>query len=909
MRMIPFLMLLSPAAFADQQGAPDPKSIEVQPASADACKDASVRVLLEAKAQDPRLAATEQAFAELLGAGMLSEVKAAQRIYCPQAGSWAIEQGPREQSLAILRGTWGEALRVEERAALADPRARVNAARVSKGLKPVKVSLQGGDYGTLFDGGTQGKDDSLLAVMTQGGEETKMKDSRRLDDSEVDFNAVSKGIEQVCSQAQIALTRRLDSIAQEKSPSFKNTIASFDEALGEFFETLKPRLVLSAVSTEKPVRDASRKCEAETSKFMLGLYMREDLYKTLNSGLSAAGSLNEEDSRLAKKTLKAFKDNGLDLPADKRAHFKKIQERLVDLSTAFEETVAEVKDFMLMTREQLEGLPQGYIDRVQSYLLTPEQVQGLPKDFIEKQLKKSGGDYVLTQEALASLPKEAPADFSKRLEKAKKTYCVTTQYPDVLPFFDNAKDARARKAVLVMFNNRGGQENKERLSEMVRLRDEAAKMLGYKNHAEIILEDRMAKTPEAVMEFIGRVRGKLEGKAADERRELLDLKNSMEGKASDGVLNPWDVNYYSNQRMKQKYSVDQESLRRYFPTDRVVSGAMEVYQKVLGVRFEEMPGAKTWHPDAKGYRVVDSKSGEVLGEFLLDLYPRQGKFTHAMVTEIVPSYERKDGSYRLPISAMVSNMEKPTKDKPSLLSHDEVETFFHEFGHLMHNTLGRSRYQTLSGYGTSMDFVEAPSQMFENWAWNEQVLDRISGDYQDPSKKLPAELARKLIAAKNAGSGMQYLRQCFLATYDMTLHMQGAQDTTKLYGDLTKEITHMPMTEGTIPEASFAHIASGGYDSGYYSYLWSLVYAQDLFTRLEKDPFDPRAGRELREKVLGRGGSRDEMKDIEEYLGRKPNEEAFLRSIGAVEKKPAEPKGLSGVMEKARKWAASLGKN
>ncbi|MFA6030718.1 MAG: M3 family metallopeptidase [Elusimicrobiota bacterium] len=876
------------------------------------CENAGVRVLLRTGAGDPRLAATEAALEGLFGAGMLRESAEAERVYCSRTGSWAVEPEARTEALTVLRRAWGEALRVEERAAGPAAPALVPVAGVSAGLKPIEVSLKNGDYGLLFDGRTRTAQTDAVPVVPSTLE-GKGSALRRLDDSQVDFNAAAQDIDKACGQAKVELSAGLDALAREKTPDFRNSVAAFDRALAQYKEKLKPRLALSQVSTEKAVRDASRRCEVEASKFMLDVYMREDLYKAMKAAMARGEALNEEDSRLAQQTLKAFKDNGLDLPAKERARYKGIQQKLVDLGTAFEERMAETKDFVLMRREQLEGLPESYIARVQAHLLTEKQLEGLPKAFIQERLVKVGEKYLLTRDALEDPPKGMPADFEERLKGAEKTWRVSTQYPDVLPFLQNGRDAEARKAVSVLFNNRGGKENKERLAEMIRLREESAKLLGYENHASFMLEDRVAKTPATVTAFLERLRGKLEGKAAAERAELLALKNGMEGKASDGVLHPWDVAYYSNARMKQRYAVDREEVRNYFPSERVVGGMLDVYQKVLGVRFEEVQGAKTWHPDVKTYRVVDAKSGEALGQFYLDLYPREGKYTHAAAMDILPAYERKDGSYRLPVTAMVANMDKPSKEKPSLLSHDEVETIFHEFGHLMHNTLGRSSYHSLSGFNTVMDFVETPSQMFENWAWNEKVLAELSGDYRDPSKKIPAELARKLIAAKNADTGVTYLRQAFLASYDMALYTQGTQDTTELWGRMSREINHIPATEGTIPEASFAHIANGGYDAGYYSYLWSLVYAQDLYTRFQKDPYDERAGRELRDKVLSRGGTRDEMKDVEDFLGRKPNEEAFLKSIGIETQVPAAKvpaaRGFSGLIENARKWADSLGKS
>jgi Zn-dependent oligopeptidase len=264
----------------------------------------------------------------------------------------------------------------------------------------------------------------------------------------------------------------------------------------------------------------------------------------------------------------------------------------------------------------------------------------------------------------------------------------------------------------------------------------------------------------------------------------------------------------------------------------------------------------------------------------MDLYPREGKYKHAAAFTLLQGRELPDGSYQKPASAIVANFDKPTPERPSLIPHSDVETLFHEFGHIMHQTLTRAKYQRFSGSSVARDFVESPSQMFQNWVWKEEVLDRVSGYYQDRTKKLPKELIAKLLAAKNADSGLVYLRQNFFATYDMSLHTAPeVADTTALYGKLMKEVSLIPMSAGTVPEASFTHLM--GYDAGYYGYLWSEVYALDGFSRFVKEGLlSEKVGREYRREVLEKGGSREEGVSLRAFLGREPSDEAFLKNIG-----------------------------
>ncbi|TFF93169.1 peptidase, partial [Candidatus Thorarchaeota archaeon] len=286
-----------------------------------------------------------------------------------------------------------------------------------------------------------------------------------------------------------------------------------------------------------------------------------------------------------------------------------------------------------------------------------------------------------------------------------------------------------------------------------------------------------------------------------------------------------------------------------------------------------------WSDDVRSFEVYDKVTGGLMGMFHLDLFPRDGKFKHQAMFTIL-GRRVKDGRALLPIASMVGNFRKPTKSQPSLLRHSEVVTFFHEFGHLMHVVTNKARYARFGLSGVLPDFIETPSQMLENWAWNEEVLSIISGHYEDPSKKLPSDVLKRMIDAKLLDIGLLTLRQVFFALIDMKYHTEAPEDTTGTYLSLFKEITGFEFTEPVTPDAGFEHLM-GNYSAGYYSYLWSKVYAEDLFTRFEDAGImDEKTGLDYREKILAPGGSRDPDETCREFLGREPNQEAFLRSIG-----------------------------
>ncbi len=644
----------------------------------------------------------------------------------------------------------------------------------------------------------------------------------------LDFGPTPAALTKTCADAKALAEKRFAALASAK-PDFKSTFVEFQDILADLQDATSIPQFLGQVAVDKAVRDAGLACDTDISKYAVDVYAREPLYKAMKAAADRGELLEGEDARLVEKTLLDFKRSGLGLPPEQREKLKSLRQRLVELSNDFTKEVSETKDHALFTEAQMAGVP---------------------------------------------------ADMLKRLEKVDGKYKVTLDYPDYYPFLDNAKDPAARRVLEAKFNLRGGEANKKRLAEVLRLRDEAAKLLGYRNHAEYVLEERMAGKPETAMSFLSGLREKLYRKGRPELKALAALKDKEEGSKSDRVLHAWDWRYYHNALMKTRYQVDKQKVKEYFPTDHVVAEMLKVYQEVLGLRFREVAPAEAWHPEVKRFEVSDSRTGVAVSQFFMDLYPREGKYKHAAAFTLIQGRVLPDGSYSKPVSAIVANFDKPTAEKPSTIPHSEVETLFHEFGHIMHQTLTRAKYQRMSGTAVARDFVESPSQMFENWVWDPALLARISGHYADRSQKLPKEIVAKMLAARNADSGLIYLRQNFFATYDMTLHTAAElPDTTALYAKLMKEVSLIPMSAGVMPESSFTHLM--GYDAGYYGYLWSEVYAQDGFSRFEKEGLlNEKTGRDYRREVLERGGSRDEGVSLRAFLGREPSDAAFLKGIG-----------------------------
>lgn len=649
-------------------------------------------------------------------------------------------------------------------------------------------------------------------------------------DGVLHFNYQAQDLAPAEAEARVKLEKDLAALIAipQGERTFENTIMGYERAFDNYGNALGMSGFLSYVSTDKKFRDAANDLQMQISQYMVDVATRRDVYKAIREYTDTNPRLDPVQAKLVKEMLIGFKNSGMDLNDADLEKFKALNKEKAEYIIKFDKNIQEYKDPLAVTQEQL---------------------QGLGEDYIQKLSKTDDGKYL-----------------------------VTLDYPDYVPFMQNADDEQARKELEFKFNRRGGQENVELLEKTLTLRREIARLLGYKNHAELRLEDRMAKNPKTVMAFLKDLQKKLKPLGKKEDKEMIAYKNSKTGKNSR-TLYSWESGYWSNKFRKENLELDSEKIKEYFPSQVVIDGMLDLFGGVFGITFEPVD-IPVWHPDVKAFKIKDKASGELVAYFYMDLYPREGKYKHAACFGLVEGEEKQDGTYQIPFVAIVANLNKPSGDTPSLLKHSEVETLFHEFGHVLHNALTKAKYSAFSGTSVSWDFVEAPSQMLERWAWDPQVLKKISKHYKT-GESLPDDLIKRMIAAKNFGAGGMYLRQDFFAQYDMTLHTADTTpDTTKLYFELTKKIRGLPLTKGTIPQASFGHIM-GGYDAGYYGYLWSEVIAEDFFGEFKKNGiFNPETGLKFRREILEKGGTLDEEKMVENFLGRPADNKPFLKSIG-----------------------------
>jgi len=584
------------------------------------------------------------------------------------------------------------------------------------------------------------------------------------------------------------------------------------------------------------LRDASGAVDEQVKAAMIEEGMREDLFKAVLAARKDTdeSKLSPEDKRLAERLERDFRRNGLALSEDKRARLTEIQKRLAKIGIDFQQRLNEDTTSITCTREELAGC-------------TDDWIQGL-----------------------------------KKTEDGK--YIVTVKYPDLIPTLKLCQVEETRKRLQVANDGRCS-DNTALLEEALALRREAASIQGYKNHAAYMLEIKMAKTPEAVMDFLNDLRSRLRELGEKDRVGLLEVKRAEMkrlGKPFDGILHPWDKSYYERIQKETEFQIDDEAIKQYFSLHSVTEGMLRIYETVLGLKFTEVEKPESiWHPDVRMFEVTDQKTHEPVGTFYLDLHPREGKYGHAMEYPIRPGCARDNGR-QLPVATMVANFTKPTADKPSLLYHNEVVTYFHELGHVMHEICGKTKWSRFHGTNVEGDFVEAPSQMLENWCWDVATLQSLSSHFEHPDQRLSVEVIERMVRAKNQNAGLVNLRQLFFGFFDMTVHTSNEPvDTVALWAKMREDITLIPHIPGSCPAAAFGHII-GGYDSGYYGYLWSLVFAADMFaSRFKKEGvLNPPTGMAYRTEILAPGGSRDSMDSLVVFLSRKPEMDAFLESIG-----------------------------
>lgn len=635
----------------------------------------------------------------------------------------------------------------------------------------------------------------------------------------------------VTDEALADSDRLVDELVSARDRTWETTMAPLDAVADRLERAYGEGAFMGYVHLQEAVRDAARQAEERIQQWAVELIFREDLNEavTAYADTDEAASLEGEKARLLEFTLRDLRRAGHQLAPEVRAEVKTLTSKLVELGIAFEKNIADHKDALIITRDDLDGLPETY-------------VEGLAK-----------GD-------------------------ANGSFKVTMAYPDVIPFMENASRRDLREQLSFKFNTRAVEANRPILEEAVKLRARIAELFGQPSWAHHQLEERMAKEPEAVEEFYASLVPPLTEAARAEIESMQGLLAQDTGDP-DSDLQIWDWRFYDTRIRRERHGVDPNVVAEYLPLESVLEGLFAVTGDVFGLDYRPAD-ATAWHPDVRTFEVSDRATGEKIATFHMDLFPRDDKFSHAAAWTLVPGRLLDDGSYQKPVSAIVANVTKPSATRPSLLQHNEVETLFHEFGHVLHQVLTRADLVRFSGSSTERDFVEAPSQIMEHWIWRPEVLATFARHYET-GEPIPQDLVEAMVEARNLNIALTTLRQVQFGVFDMGLHGEGAAeaDLDEVHHRATA-VSLLPHHAGTFFPASFGHMLSG-YDAGYYGYLWSEVYGDDMFSRFENEGVtNPAVGADYRRTILEAGGSRDGMDLLHNFLGRDPNNESFLRKLG-----------------------------
>ena len=645
----------------------------------------------------------------------------------------------------------------------------------------------------------------------------------------IDWHQSAAQIKSSCDAVIKQTDVRLNAIVHRHAPrTFATVVLPLENAGSDLNDRLVYQTFAYYVATDKSVRDASENCQNAVSAYLNEATARPALEQAVAAAAKSGTAKTAYDKKLTDLWLTTLKRSGAGLAPAARAEFVKLSNKLNELGLDFSNNIQNDKTTVTVTAAQTAGIPADIV---------------------------------------ASFAKNADGTYTVKVNESTGSF---TTY---------ATDESARKAYSLAYATRGGQKNVAILEEAIAVRDRLAHLMGYENWASYVLADRMAGTPARVFKFLGTLDTAILPKAREEFENLRQIKAKDTGNP-DAVLNPWDVGHYDHILNKTQYSVDTDAIRQYFPVQHTIDAVLEIYHTLLTIDFTQVKASDAWLPEVLEYKVTDGKTGKVLGFTYFDLFPRDGKFQHFANWPLLPNRAMPDGS-RVPIAAILGNWPKPGPGQPALLTHDDVVTFFHEFGHDLAALLATAPYETLSA-GFRQDFVEAPSQMLENFVWQPSVLKQISSNWKTGAP-LPDDLIAKMTAAKYVDYAYFTTRQIQYATVDMDYHTMGPHvDTTAVWAKVQAETTPLHMVPGTLPQASFGHLF--GYDAGYYSYLWALVYAQDMFTAFQKGGIEsPVVGARYRRTILQPARTYEPDAEILKFLGRPMSPSAFYSIFGITE--------------------------
>lgn len=652
---------------------------------------------------------------------------------------------------------------------------------------------------------------------------------------------VEPAIDQLLAESRTKIAALL---AQSQAFNWDNLVLPMDEMAARLGQAWGPVSHLNAVCNSQELREAHEACLPKLSEFWTELGQNKQLFNAYQSIANSAVSeqLNVAQRKVLEHELRDFRLSGIDLPTDKQQRYAEIQKQLSELSSRFSNNL---------------------LDATQAWT-----------------------KHITDAAALAGVPESAMAQMAQAAAaKALEGWLITLEFPSYYAIVTYADDRALREEVYTAYSTRASEQgpnaaqfdNTEVIIQTLSLRQELAELLGYANYSELSLATKMAESTEQVMVFLNDLAKRSKPFA---ERDLSELRQyAAEQGCTD--LQSWDLAYYSEKLREQRYSISEETIRQYFPIDKVLGGMFELVERLFAIQIHEEQGFERWHPDVRLFTI--SEHGQPIGRFYFDLYARANKRGGAWMDGARDRFRNSENELVLPVAYLVCNFTPAVGEHPALLTHDEVTTLFHEFGHGLHHMLTRVEQLGVSGInGVPWDAVELPSQFMENWCWEPDGLALIAEHYQN-KEKLPQDLLDKMLAARNFQSGMIMVRQLEFSLFDFELHSShgDGRSVLEVLDSVRQRVAVMTPPTWNRFANSFGHIFAGGYAAGYYSYKWAEVLSADAFARFEEEGIlNPQVGQAFRNTVLAKGGSYEPLELFIEFRGRAPETDALLRHSG-----------------------------
>lgn len=655
---------------------------------------------------------------------------------------------------------------------------------------------------------------------------------------------IEPAIDTLLEENKTGLQNLLD---QNHDYSWDNLLQPLEDMDDQLGRAWSPVSHLHSVADNEELRAAYNACLPKLSDYATELGQNKQLFEAYQyiANRDDFKQLSTAQQKVVNNALRDFRLSGIDLPKDKQQRYREIQQELSRLQTKFEENLLDAT-------------------QAWSRLVTDEKdLGGLP-------------------ESATSLAAQNASN------SGKKGWLFTLELPSYMPVMQYADNAELRQEMYEAYTTRASErgpgkgkwDNTTIMRDILRLRTEKARLLGYDSYSHYSLATKMADNPQQVLDFLRDLARHSYDSAKKDFAEAADYARKLDGKDR---LEAWDVAYYSEKLRQEKFDISQEVLRPYFPIHNVLDGLFAITEKLYSVTIKERQDVDVWHKDVRFFDILDS-AGEIRGSFYLDLFARQHKRGGAWMDECLVR-KKLASAVQTPVAYLTCNFTPPIGNKPSLITHDEVTTLFHEFGHGLHHMLTRIEYSGVSGInGVPWDAVELPSQFMENWCWEKEALD-LFARHVDSGETISDELYEKMTRARTFQSSMQMVRQLEFALFDFRLHLEIADneslDIQQLLNEVREEVAVVPAPEFNRFQHSFSHIFAGGYAAGYYSYKWAEVLSADAFSKFEENGiFDPDTGKAFLQTILEQGGSREPLDLFVEFRGREPSIEPLLRHAG-----------------------------